>query len=341
MTTSISAFVWLLVMAFALGTYIVLDGSDLGIGMLLMTERDQHRRRAMMEIVASALDGNEIWLVMVGTGVFAAFPTVYSTLLSALYLPLILMLFALGFRGVAIEMQGKYDSYQPLWGRVFFVGSWLTAICQGLIVGMLLTGVPLNAHGTAASQLSFLNGYTILFAVFYVAATCLMGASWLNGRGEGQIEKHATKIGQVLAPIVVVLFLAVTIGALIASPVLGLHNETFKIAGVTGMIVLGVAAVVSLFFLLRFRSDIMPFFFSAAPVVFALLSIAFINYPYLLPPSITIAQAQAPQSTFQFLLIAEGVFIPITIAYQFFAQWLFRGKFILAPVKEAEQRKAA
>jgi len=338
MTTSISAFVWLLVMAFALVTYVVLDGYDLGIGMLLLTERNSHRRHSMMNIVESALDGNEIWLVMVGTGIFAGFPSLYATLLPALYLPVILMLFSLGFRGFAIEMQGKYDSYQPVWGTVFFIGSLLAAICQGLAIGTLLTGVPLNANGAPASQLSFLNGYTILFAIFYVAVTCLMGASWLNNKGEGQIELNAKKVGQILTPIVAVLLLVVTLGALIASPVLSLHNEAFKIAGVIGMIVLGIAALVTLFFILKNRNGIMPFVFSTVPQAIALLSISFINYPYLLPPSITIAQAQAPQSTFQFLLIAAGILIPITIAYQFFAQWLFRGKFTL---EQGEQGKAA
>ena len=165
-----------------------------------------------------------------------------------------------------------------------------------------------------------------------------MGASWLNNKGEGQIELNAKKVGQILTPIVAVLLLVVTLGALIASPVLSLHNEAFKIAGVIGMIVLGIAALVTLFFILKNRNGIMPFVFSTVPQALALLSISFINYPYLLPPSMTIAQAQAPQSTFQFLLIAAGILIPITIGYQFFAHWLFRGKFTR---QQGEQGKAA
>jgi cytochrome d ubiquinol oxidase subunit II len=317
-------------MVFALSMYVVLDGYDLGIGMLLFTERDPHLRHTRMEIVASALDGNEIWLVMVGVGIYAAFPSVYSTLLPAVYLPLVLMLFSLGFRGVAVEMQGKVDSYQSLWGTVFFVGSLLATICQGLVIGTLLTGIPLNAHHTPASQLSFLNGYTILFTIFYIAVTCLMGASWLNNKGESRIEANAKLVARILTPIVGVLFLAVTIVGMFASPVLdATHNEGFKIAAVIGIIVLGVLATIILFFMLKMKNSIMPFVFSCTPLVFAVLSIGIISYPYLLPPSITIAQAQAPQSTFQFLLIGEGILIPITIAYQFFAHWLFRGKFTL------------
>jgi cytochrome bd ubiquinol oxidase subunit II len=341
MGVSVSVILWLLIMLFSLAVYTMLDGYDLGIGMLLLTERDHHRRHTMMEIVATALDGNEIWLVMVGTGFFAAFPHAYSTFASGLYIPIIIMIISLGFRGVAIEMQGKAESYQHRWGVTFFVGSLIATICQGLALGTILTGIPLTASGAPASQISYLNGYTILFAVFYVAACCLMGANWLNNKGKDAIETSSKQKARILTPIVVVLFLAVAIVALLVSPVLNMYDTTFKVAAVIGMIVLAVAASVIGFFTINLKGSLAPFFFSVIPLAFALLIMAIINYPYLLPPSITIAQAAAPASTFQFLLIGEGVFIPIVVAYQFFANFVFRGKFTLHAEKTADSRKMA
>jgi cytochrome d ubiquinol oxidase subunit II len=168
-----------------------------------------------------------------------------------------------------------------------------------------------------------------------------MGANWLNNKGKDVIETRAKLIARILTPIVVVLFLAVTIVALLVSPVLNMYDTTFNIAAVIGLIILAVAALVVAFFTLNLKGSLAPFFFSAIPLVFALLIIAAINYPYMLPPSITIAQAAAPSSTFQFLLIGEGFFIPIVIAYQFFVNFAFRGKFTLHAEQTADSRKMA
>src|SRR5437588_3937089 len=159
---SIRPFLWLMVLLFSLILYVVLDGYDLGVGVLLLFERDDMRRKNMIEIIATAWDGNESWLIIVGIGLFAGFPLAYSTLLPALYVPFILMLLGLIFRGISIEFQSRATGYVRGWGLAFAIGSLIAAFCQGVIFGSIFEGIPtINGH-FAGTPFGFLQGFSLL-----------------------------------------------------------------------------------------------------------------------------------------------------------------------------------
>lgn len=331
---SIRPFLWLMVLLFSLILYVVLDGYDLGVGVLLLFERDDTRRKNMMEIIATAWDGNESWLIIVGIGLFAGFPLAYSTLLPALYVPFILMLLALIFRGVSIEFQSRAPGYARGWGLAFAVGSLIAAFCQGVIFGSIVEGIP-TIHGHfAGTPFGFLQGFSLLMGVLFVCLYCLTGASWLNDKTAGALAASAKQKGSILVVVVAILYVVTMILAPLISPVFGRTLNT-QLLFVIGATVLALVSLLITWYGLKRLDSVMPFLFAEFPLALALLSLLVISYPYLVPPSITLFQAVAPSSTVDFLLIAVGFSIPITVGYNAYAYYVFRGKFILP-----EQRKA-
>ncbi len=289
---SIGAFLWLLVILFSLMLYVVLDGYDLGVGVLLLFERDDTRSKAMMELIATSWDGNESWLVLVGMGLFAGFPLAYSTLLPALYVPVILMLLALIFRGVSFEFQAQARVYRRGPSRAFAVGS-------------LVDGIPVTGGHFSGTPFGFLQGFSLLTGVLFVCLYSLTGASWLNDKTVGALAARAKQQGRIFVVVVAMLLVVTMILAPLSSPVFArtLNTQLFFVIGATFLA--------------------------------ALLSLLVINYPYLVPPSVTIWQAASPSLTVDFLLIAVFFCIPIVLGYNAFAYYVFRGKFTLP-----EQRKA-
>jgi cytochrome bd ubiquinol oxidase subunit II len=331
---SIRPFLWLMVLLFSLLLYVVLDGYDLGVGVLLLFERDDTRRKNMMEIIATAWDGNESWLIIVGIGLFAGFPLAYSTLLPALYVPFILMLLALIFRGVSIEFQSRAPGYARDWGLAFAVGSLIAAFCQGVIFGSIVEGIP-TIHGHfAGTPFGFLQGLSLLMGVLFVCLYCLTGASWLNDKTAGALAASAKQKGSILVVVVAILYVVTMILAPLISPVFGRTLNT-QLLFVIGATALALVSLLITWYGLKRLDSVMPFLFAEFPLALALLSLLVISYPYLVPPSITLFQAVAPSSTVDFLLIAVGFSIPITVGYNAYAYYVFRGKFILP-----EQRKA-
>jgi len=322
------------VLLFSLILYVVLDGYDLGVGVLLLFERDDMRRKNMIEIIATAWDGNESWLIIVGIGLFAGFPLAYSTLLPALYVPFILMLLGLIFRGISIEFQSRATGYVRGWGLAFAIGSLIAAFCQGVIFGSIFEGIPtINGH-FAGTPFGFLQGFSLLTGVLFVCLYCLTGASWLNDKTAGALAASAKQKGRILAVVVAILYVVTVILAPLISPVFGRTFNT-QLLFVIGAAVLALVSLLITWYGLKHLDNVTPFLFAEFPLVLALLSLLVINYPYLAPPSITLWQAVAPRSTVDFLLIAVGFSIPITVGYNAYAYYVFRGKFTLP-----DQRKA-
>ena len=334
--------VWMCFVILALTMYIVLDGYDLGIGTLTLLDRDPRRRREMHTLVAWMWDGNESWLVLLALTLWAGVPVVAGIALPALYVPLMLMLFSLILRGVAIEIIDQHRDWHPVWGRVFGIASLMAGFCQGAAFGGLVAG--LNVHRTAftGGPFTFLHhGYAILTGLTAVALYVLAGSAWLYHRTEGETQARAARTGRVATVALGAGSLASWLLASAAGP-LTLHpGATPRLAiWIPGAVIL----LAGLGFALRFfstnlrargRSDWSPVFAAGAVYGGGLLLAAGLLYPMLVPPHVTVHSAASPYSSLLFLTIGVGVFIPVILAYQAYGYWVFRGKLEINQQEEA------
>jgi cytochrome d ubiquinol oxidase subunit II len=185
---------WAFVIGFALTMYVILDGFDLGVGMLLLTVGNESDRDIMIRSIAPVWDGNETWLVLVGAGLLGGFPSAYGIALPAFYLPLVVMLLSLALRGAAFEFRFQTRRWRWIWDAAFSAGSWGAALCQGLIVGALLTGVRVRDSGFAGSALDCLRSFGLLTALTVASAYMVLGATWLMFRTTGTLA-DASRLG--------------------------------------------------------------------------------------------------------------------------------------------------
>jgi cytochrome d ubiquinol oxidase subunit II len=322
--------VWMLFVGLALTMYIVLDGYDLGIGVLTLLDRDPHGRREMHELVAWTWDGNESWLVLLALTLWAGVPLVTGIALPALYVPLIVMLFSLIARGVALELLEHHDGWHPVWGGLFGVGSLVAGFCQGAAFGGLVAGF--NAHGDtfAGGPFTFLHhGYAVLTGLTAVALYVLAGSAFLYLKTAGETQLHAARTGRVAAAALAAGTLASWVCASPAGP-LTLHPTAAARLPIwiAGAVVLagGLAFALRSFHPRDGRSDRNPALAALAVYAGGLLVAGGLLYPTLVPPGVTVHEAASPHSSLLFLMIGVGVVIPIILTYQAYGYWVFRGK---------------
>jgi cytochrome d ubiquinol oxidase subunit II len=320
--------VWMLFVALALTMYIVLDGYDLGIGVLTLLDRDPRRRRALHELVAWTWDGNESWLVLLALTLWAGVPLVAGVALPALYVPLILMLFALIARGVALELIDHHEGWHPVWGRLFGLGSLVAAFCQGAAFGGLVAGLDVNGDAFAGGPFTFLHhGYAVVCGMTVVALYVVAGCAFAYLKTGGDTQQRAARTGRIA---VVALGVGTVASWLLASGAgpLTLHP------GAAARLPIWMAGAVLLAAGLAFafrsfrsgRSDRAPLFATLAVYGGGLLVAAALLYPTLVPPGITVHEAASPHSSLLFLMIGVGLVIPIILTYQAYGYWVFRGK---------------
>ena len=322
----IGPFLWLLVAVMSLSMYVVLDGYDLGVGILMLTERDETRCKQMMEIIASAWDGNESWFVLLGIALFAGFPLAYSIILPAFYIPMILMLLSLIFRGMSIEFQSQSEGYAPNFGMAFSLGSLLATFCQGLMVGAFVSGIPVRNGHFVGTPFGFLSGFSLLTGLFFIFSYCLTGASWLNDKTEDELGDISKRKGRILTPVVGVLLVVMTILEVV-SPVVGTSLTTAQLLTIIGTTLVALISLSITWYSLKHLGNVVPFLFAIFALAAPLLNLLILNYPYIIPRAVTFWQAAAPQSSVNFLLIGVGCCIPIVLAYNTYAYYVFRGKF--------------
>lgn len=319
--------IWAGLIAFAVLAYVVLDGFDLGVGILFPLIRGEAHRDEAMNSVAPVWDGNETWLVLGGGGLLAVFPLAYAIIMSALYVPIIVMLLALVFRGVAFEFRWKTRRGKFLWDFSFAAGSTLAAFAQGLALGALVQGIPVANRAYAGGWWDWLTPFSILTGVALVIGYALLGATWLILKTEGEVQRRAYAIALRAAPAMLLLIGVVSLWTPFLS---GPYMQRWfawpqvLLVGVVPLAVLGAG-----FLLMRGlteRREVMPFL--AAQMLFVLcfagLGISF--FPHLVPNSVTIWEAAAPDNSLSFLLVGGVVLIPIILAYTAYAYWVFRGK---------------
>jgi len=319
--------IWAFIIAFSVFVYVVMDGFDLGLGILFPLFPKKADRDVMMNSVAPVWDGNETWLVLGGGGLFAAFPLAYAVLMPALYTPMIAMLIGLVFRGVAFEFRWRSQRERNRWDTAFFGGSLLAALAQGIALGAILQGVHVEGRAYAGGWWDWLTPFSILTGVALIAGYCLLGATWLVMKTTGDLREKAYHLSWWL------LFAMLgAIGAVsLATPFLDAEYARRWFAWpnilLTAPVPVAVAAVTAL--LLRSlanRQDYRPFFLALALFALSYAGLGISMYPYIVPRSITIWQAAAPHSSQVFMLVGVAVLVPIILAYTTWAYWVFRGK---------------
>jgi cytochrome d ubiquinol oxidase subunit II len=320
-------FIWAGIIAFAVLAYVVLDGFDLGIGVIFPLLDDDRDRDTATNSVAPVWDGNETWLVLGGGGLFAVFPLAYATILPALYAPLIAMLIGLIFRGVSFEFRHRSRHRKYVWDWGFAGGSILAALAQGITLGALVQGIEVADRAYAGGWWDWLTPFTLLTGVALAVGYALLGATWLVMKTGGQLQRRARGIAWVAAIATLVLIGAVSLITPFLNPVylerwFAWPTAIFS-AVVPGLVLL---AAWALFRGLLDHKHAQPFLAALAffALCFAGLGISF--YPYIVPTSVTIWQAAAPEASLIFLLVGAAVLIPIILGYTAYAYWVFRGK---------------
>lgn len=319
------ATVWALIIAFAILLYVMLDGFDLGIGILFGTTSDEDFRRTMMGAVAPVWDGNETWLVFVGASLYAGFPLVYSILLPAFYLPLTLLLVALILRGVAFEFRYKTQRLRWVWDTGFFLGSLVAPFVQGAAVGAIVDGLPVTNGRFVGGPFSWLSPFAIACGFGLVIGYMLIGAGWLVLKTTGGLRDWAyVRILPLAAALL--LFLCVAFGYALTADLAVMHRW-IDLPWLAIFPVVGLVALLALLSGVRRRVDWVPF--TAVAVIFltAFATMAASFWPYMIPFVVTIPEAAAPAASLEFLVYGAGLFIlPIVLAYTIAVYWIFRGK---------------
>ncbi len=319
--------IWAFIIAFAVFAYVVMDGFDLGIGLLFPWFEAGEERDMAMNSIAPVWDGNETWLVLGAGGLFAAFPTAYAIIFPATYPLMIAMLLGLIFRGVAFEFRWRDPGHRKYWDAAFAGGSFVAALTQGMTLGALLQGIEVKDAAYAGGWLDWLSPFSILTGVSLVAGYGLLGVCWLIWKTEGAARNRARRF----APGLGLATLAALGGVSLATPFLNYAywHRWFDFPGLILTATVPVlVALCALIFLraLRRNDDRTPFLSALTIFLLGFAGLGVSMYPYIVPESVTIWEAAAPESSQLFMLIGTAVIIPIILIYTGWAYWVFRGK---------------
>jgi cytochrome bd ubiquinol oxidase subunit II len=318
--------IWAVLIGTGVALYVVLDGFDLGIGILFPFAQSERDRDHMISSIAPFWDGNETWLVLGGGGLLAAFPRAYSIIMPALYLPIIVMLLALVFRGVAFEFR-TVSRNKSGWDIAFAVGSFLAALCQGAILAGLLQGIKVENGAFAGHAFDWATPFAALCALGIAAGYALLGALWLVIKTEGSLQERSREQAKLLLPIVLAFLAAVSIWTPLADA--RIAQRWFSVPNIFYLWPVPIATAAAAFFAWRWLergAEVLPFLAAIGLFLLAYLGLAISAYPYLVPPTLTITQAAAAPSSQMFLLIGTLVLLPLIIGYFILVHWLFRGK---------------
>jgi cytochrome d ubiquinol oxidase subunit II len=316
---------WVSLLAVSILLYVLLDGFDLGVGMLFGLTNSEARRRAMLSAVAPVWDGNETWLVVTGVVLWGAFPVVYATLLSAFYLPLIVMLLGLILRGVAFEFRYKTQRLRWLWDLSFAGGSLVATFSQGMTVGALVEGLQVTNGQYSGGDFGWLTPFSVLCGIGLCLGYALLGACWLVRKCDAEVHDMARRQIPVLAVGVLAFLLIVFAYALVENlPIM--HRWIDRPYLFVFPAIGAVAAIVLAVNILR-HNDRVPFYMVALIFVSAFGTLALSFWPYMIPFIITIDEAAAPHSSLAFMFWGAGIFIfPLMLIYTVVSYSVFRGK---------------
>jgi cytochrome d ubiquinol oxidase subunit II len=319
--------IWTAILAVSVFMYVLLDGFDLGVGILFPFAADDHARTTIMNSVAPIWDGNETWLIMGGVGMLAAFPVAFAIVFSALYFPVLAMLLGLIFRGVAFEFRASAMTSRRHWDRAFFWGSLIATFAQGCILGKFVLGFENDGRHYTGGIWDWLDPFVLAVGVGLVFGYLLLGATWLVMKTEGPLQDWArakARIGLagVLAFIVMVSVWTPLLHERIAERWFSWPN----IAYFSPVPILTAVLAIGLWRALARGSDAAPFFAAMGLFALSYLGLAISLFPYIVPHTLTLWDAASTPRTQAFLLIGTLFLIPIIFAYVGWSYWVFRGK---------------
>lgn len=319
--------IWAFIIAFAVFAYVVMDGFDLGIGILFPTFAPGRERDRAMNSIAPVWDGNETWLVLGGGGLFAAFPLAYAVILPATYPLIIAMLLGLVFRGVAFEYRWRDPGHQAFWDKAFTGGSLVAALAQGMTLGALLQGIDVVDRAYAGSWWDWLTPYTLLTGLGTVAGYALLGSTWLIWKLDGEEQAHARKLAIRAGGATIVLMGAVSVYNILLNAEYAERwlsaPEIYWVAPVP--ILTAIVALSMLRAILKERNS-KPFWLGIALFFLGMSGLGVTIWPYAVPEALTIWDAAAPERSQIFMLVGVALTMPLIIGYTAWAYWVFRGK---------------
>lgn len=320
--------IWAIVILFGIMMYIMMDGFDLGIGILYPFFIDKTDRDVMMNTIAPVWDGNETWLVLGGAGLLAAFPLAYAVVLSAFYMPIILMLLALILRGVAFEFRFKaHEHERRFWDKAFIFGSFSATFFQGIILGSYIHGIPVWDGKYAGGPLDWITPFSIFTAIGLLATYALLGSTWLIMKTSGELQKNCFRLAKILAFMLLTIIIAVSVW----TPLLNnqIAQRWFTLPNILWLSPIPLM-VGGIFYKLQksldYKANTSPFIYSLAMVFLGYLGLGISIWPNIIPPNISIYAAASPPSSQRFALIGALIIIPLILAYTAWGYYIFRGK---------------
>jgi cytochrome bd ubiquinol oxidase subunit II len=320
-------FIWAGLIAFAVLAYVILDGFDLGVGILFPFAKTSHDRDIMMNSVAPVWDGNETWLVLGGGGLLAVFPLAYSVVLPALYVPLMAMLLGLILRGVAFEFRWHTKRGQFLWDWAFIGGSTVAALSQGLAVGALVQGIPIVGRAYAGGWWDWLTPFSMLTSVAMVTGYALLGSTWLVLKTEGELQERSRRQAYFTGLATLVLIGVVSQWTPFLRP--EYFGRWFAWPTMIFSIIvplLVASCAYGLYTGLRDKHDLRPFLSALGIFLLCFVGLGISFYPNIVPPALSIWDAAAPDKSLAFLLVGTVVLVPVILVYTAYSYWVFWGK---------------
>lgn len=318
--------VWAGVLGFGIIMYVILDGFSLGIGILFPWIIEKAHRDIMMNSIAPIWDGNETWLVFGSVTLYTAFPHAYSMLLPRLYMPIMIMVCALIFRGVAFEFRFKANTSKWLWDAAFAGGSLIATCCQGLILGAFVHG-NLVSDTSGVQHYVWFSGFSVMTGIALIAGYALLGATWLIIKTEDSLQKEMFNVAKILL-ILVVFFIGVVS---LWTPLIDVRTQVrwFSLPNFFYLLPLPLstlAVVVGASYSLQKRYEILPFVCTVLLFLFSYLGLCVTSWPYIVPHTLSIWQAAASTKSLSFALIGTALLLPVLIGYSIYAYTVFRGK---------------
>jgi cytochrome d ubiquinol oxidase subunit II len=318
---------WAAIIVVGVVMYVLLDGFDLGVGILfpfLPTDQD---RDLAMNSVAPIWDGNETWLVLGGAGLFAAFPLAYAVILPGTYLPLIIMLLGLIFRGVAFEFRFKAHHHRHLWDKAFHYGSLAATIAQGMVLGAFIQGFEVENRQFAGGMFDWLTPFSLLTGAALISGYALLGATWLIMKTERELQERCYRFARGLLMAVLAFIGIVSVWTPLLNPEIAARWFTWpNIAWLSPVPVVTALVTFALWRALDRGREVVPFVLSLALFLLSFLGLGISLWPNVIPPDISIWEASAPPETQLFILIGTAILLPIILGYTGFTYFIFRGK---------------
>jgi cytochrome bd ubiquinol oxidase subunit II len=320
--------VWMVIIGFGLMMYVIMDGFDLGIGILFPFVRGREDRDRMIHTVAPVWDGNETWLVLGGAGLLAAFPIAYSILLSALYLPLILMLAGLILRGVAFEFRFKADeARKPFWDKAFACGSYIATVSQGVALGAIINGFTVRGSVFAGGLFDFLSPFSLFTGVCLPVAYSLLGATWLVLKTDGSIQGHMRRVARLQIWALLVAIAIVSVWTPYSHPAIA--QRWFSFPNIVFLSPVPLLVFITSWALIRALwrgGEATPFVLTLFLLFLGYTGLLISIWPNIVPPALSIWDAAAPAESMGFTLAGALFIIPFILAYSAWSYHVFRGK---------------